>query len=87
MLCDKLNNLNWPSAYISSEKSQQERQKAISKLKKFKCRVLVSTDLTSRGIDIENVNLVINMDVPWELETYLHRVGRAGRFGKSLLKI
>jgi hypothetical protein len=44
-------------------------------------RVLVSTDLTSRGIDCETVDLVMNMDVPSEPETYLHRVGRTGRFG------
>ena len=38
---------------------------------------------TSRGIDCENVNVVVNMDVPRDSETYLHRIGRAGRFGKS----
>jgi len=53
----------------------------MEKLKEFKCRVLISTDLTSRGIDAEHVNLVVNMDVPRDSETYLHRIGRAGRFG------
>jgi ATP-dependent RNA helicase DDX20 len=85
MLCDKLNANNWPTTYISAEKCQTERLKALSKLKKYKCRVLVSTDLTARGIDVENVNLVINMDVPYDGETYLHRIGRAGRFGTYFL--
>lgn len=67
--------------YISAEMEQKDRMRAISRLKKFKCRILVSTDLTARGIDCENVNVVINMDVPWDCETYLHRIGRAGRFG------
>ncbi|KAK2571132.1 putative ATP-dependent RNA helicase DDX20 [Acropora cervicornis] len=64
-----------------SSQSQSQRLKAIEKLKEFKCRVLISTDLTSRGIDAEHVNLVVNMDVPRDHETYLHRIGRAGRFG------
>jgi ATP-dependent RNA helicase DDX20 len=85
MLCDKLNANNWPTTYISAEKCQTERLEALSKLKKYKCRVLVSTDLTARGIDVENVNLVINMDVPFDGETYLHRIGRAGRFGTFFL--
>lgn len=46
-----------------------------------KVRVLVTTDLTARGIDIENVNLIINLDLPLGHEVYLHRMGRAGRFG------
>ena len=43
--------------------------------------MLVSTDLTARGIDVERVNLVVNLDVPRDGETYLHRIGRTGRFG------
>jgi len=42
---------------------------------------LITTDLSARGIDAANVNLVINMEVPWEPNTYLHRIGRSGRFG------
>ena len=87
MLCDKLNGQNWKSEYISAEKDQSERLKAISKLKKYKCRILVSTDLTARGIDVENVNLVINMDTPFDAQTYLHRIGRAGRFGTKGIAI
>uniref|UniRef100_UPI00358F5E23 histone-lysine N-methyltransferase SUV39H2-like isoform X5 n=2 Tax=Myxine glutinosa TaxID=7769 RepID=UPI00358F5E23 len=61
--------------------TQSQRLEAMERLKHFKCRVLISTDLMSRGIDADKVNLVVNMEVPKDWETYLHRVGRAGRFG------
>ncbi|CAF4914045.1 unnamed protein product, partial [Rotaria magnacalcarata] len=48
---------------------------------KHKCQILVTTDLTSRGIDLDFVDFVISMDLPNDSETYLHRIGRAGRFG------
>jgi len=47
----------------------------------FECRVLVSTDLTARGVDLEHVNLVVNLDLPHEASTLLHRIGRTGRWG------
>lgn len=80
-LCDRLTVLGWPATYICGKMTQIERLRAISKFKEFKCRVLVSTDLTARGIDMECVNLVVNLDVPYDVDTYLHRIGRAGRFG------
>ena len=46
-------------------------------------RVLVSTDLTARGVDLEHVNLVVNLDLPIDAATYTHRVGRSGRFGTT----
>ena len=55
--------------------------------KEFKARILVATDLFGRGIDIERVNIVINYDFPAEADQYLHRVGRAGRFGTKGLAI
>ncbi|KFP66901.1 putative ATP-dependent RNA helicase DDX20, partial [Cariama cristata] len=67
--------------------NQNQRLDAMAKLKQFHCRVLISTDLTSRGIDAEKVNLVINLDVPVDWETYMHRIGRAGRFGTLGLSV
>ena len=55
--------------------------------KQFNYRILCSTDLTASGIDIENVNLVINLEVPSEQNTYLHRIGRGGRFGSLSLAV
>ncbi|XP_010148866.1 PREDICTED: probable ATP-dependent RNA helicase DDX20, partial [Eurypyga helias] len=72
---------------ISGNMNQNQRLDAMAKLKQFHCRVLISTDLTSRGIDAEKVNLVINLDVPVDWETYMHRIGRAGRFGTLGLSV
>lgn len=76
-----LKRRNWPCEYFSSDQDQVSRLAILNKLKLFKCRILVTTDLTARGVDAENVNLVINMKVPSSHATYLHRIGRAGRYG------
>jgi superfamily II DNA/RNA helicase len=80
-LNNQLKANGWPSAYINGSQDQANRLTALAELKNFHCRILISTDLTSRGIDAINVNLVVNLDVPRDSETYLHRIGRAGRFG------
>eukprot|EP01132_Coremiostelium_polycephalum_P005819 gene5819-7243_t len=76
-----LNREGWPSSYISGSQSQSVRLQTMSALKQFKLRILISTDLISRGIDIERVNLIVNFDLPRDFETYFHRIGRTGRFG------
>ncbi|PNI27378.1 DDX20 isoform 1 [Pan troglodytes] len=80
-LADILSSKGFPAECISGNMNQNQRLDAMAKLKHFHCRVLISTDLTSRGIDAEKVNLVVNLDVPLDWETYMHRIGRAGRFG------
>ncbi|NXP87391.1 DDX20 helicase, partial [Passerina amoena] len=80
-LAEILTSRGFPAECISGSMNQNQRLDAMAKLKQFHCRVLISTDLTSRGIDAEKVNLVINLDVPLDWETYMHRIGRAGRFG------
>ncbi|XP_007947415.1 probable ATP-dependent RNA helicase DDX20 [Orycteropus afer afer] len=80
-LADILSSKGFPAECISGNMNQNQRLDAMAKLKQFHCRVLISTDLTSRGIDAEKVNLVVNLDVPSDWETYMHRIGRAGRFG------
>merc|ERR1712048_696686 len=77
----------FPSETVHGELSQKQRLDIYQKFKNFKCRILVSTDLFGRGVDIEKVNIVINYDMPPESDTYLHRVGRAGRFGTKGLGI
>ncbi|XP_057717127.1 probable ATP-dependent RNA helicase DDX20 [Corythoichthys intestinalis] len=86
-LADILSSKGLPAVCISGSLSQEQRLTAMSKLKQYQCRVLISTDLTSRGIDAEKVNLVINLDVPQDWETYMHRIGRAGRFGTQGLAV
>ncbi|NXH82150.1 DDX20 helicase, partial [Edolisoma coerulescens] len=82
-LAEILTSRGFPAECISGNMNQNQRLDAMAKLKQFHCRVLISTDLTSRGIDAEKVNLVINLDVPLDWETYMHRIGRAGRFGRA----
>ncbi|NXA95084.1 DDX20 helicase, partial [Melanocharis versteri] len=86
-LAEILTSRGFPAECISGNMNQNQRLDAMAKLKQFHCRVLISTDLTSRGIDAEKVNLVINLDVPLDWETYMHRVGRAGRFGTLGLSV
>ena len=55
----------------------------MQKFREGEARVLVSTDLIGRGIDVQQVNLVINYDLPYSLEKYIHRIGRTGRLGRK----
>jgi ATP-dependent RNA helicase UAP56/SUB2 len=78
---------NFPSIAIHSGLNQEDRITRYKQFKDFQKRIMVSTDLFGRGIDIERVNIVINYDMPSESDSYLHRVGRAGRFGTKGLAI
>lgn len=63
--------------------TMDEREKITSDFKNGETRVLIATDVWARGIDVRNVTLVINFDIPTNCETYLHRIGRSGRFGRK----
>merc|ERR1712083_961557 len=78
---------SFPSIAIHSGLKQEERIARYKQFKDFQKRIMVSTDLFGRGIDIERVNIVINYDMPDEGDSYLHRVGRAGRFGTKGLAL
>jgi ATP-dependent RNA helicase RhlE len=68
---------------IHGNKSQNARQNALRNFKERSTRVLVATDIAARGIDIDDLNLVINFEIPNVPETYVHRIGRTGRAGLS----
>jgi len=89
--CVELNKLliecNFPSIAIHGSLEQEERITRYKTFKEFKKRIMVATDIFGRGIDIERVNIVINYDIPDSSDTYLHRVGRAGRFGTKGLAV
>lgn len=68
---------------IHGNKSQNARQRALTNFKSGKTRVIIATDIAARGIDIANLELVINYDLPDVAETYVHRIGRTGRAGHS----
>jgi len=78
---------NFPSICIHGGMEQEERIDRYRKFKEYHSRIMVSTNIFGRGIDIERVNVVINYDMPENSDTYLHRVGRAGRFGTKGLAI
>ena len=80
-VCERLKSLGYEVTYTSSSLAQNRRTKAMRDMYKHKCQILVTTDLSSRGIDLDFVDFVISMDLPTDSETYLHRIGRAGRFG------
>jgi ATP-dependent RNA helicase UAP56/SUB2 len=82
-----LNECNFPAICIHSGLKQPERIARYKSFKEFHKRILVSTDLFGRGMDIERVNIVINYDFSETSDAYLHRVGRAGRFGTKGLAI
>jgi ATP-dependent RNA helicase UAP56/SUB2 len=83
LLCE----CDYPSIAMHAGISQPERIKAYHEFKEFQKKILVSTDVFARGIDVERVNIVVNYDMPDKSDTYLHRVGRAGRFGTKGLSV
>ncbi|XP_076622916.1 uncharacterized protein LOC143342678 [Colletes latitarsis] len=86
-VCNKINSMGFKATYIAGNQDMAKRLETINKLKTCKCRIMLTTDLTARGIDAENVNLVVNLDVPVDAATYLHRIGRAGRYGSYGISI
>lgn len=81
LLAKKITELGYSCYYIHSKMSQQHRNRVFHDFRAGQCRNLVCSDLFTRGIDIQAVNVVINFDYPKNAETYLHRIGRSGRFG------
>ncbi len=78
---------NFPVVCIHGSMDHQERLDTFNEFKSGKYRVLISSDITARGIDIQQVSVVINFDVPKNKHTYLHRIGRSGRWGRKGLAI
>merc|ERR1719183_1532777 len=68
---------------MHAQMDQSERNLVMREFKSGSSRVLISTDLLARGIDVQQVSLVINYDLPQSMENYLHRIGRSGRFGRK----
>ncbi|MBI3632143.1 MAG: DEAD/DEAH box helicase [Candidatus Vogelbacteria bacterium] len=82
-LADKVRGMGHTSADIHSNRSLSQRQAALSGFKSGKYRVLVATDIAARGIDVQDIGLVVNYDLPDNPEDYVHRIGRTGRAGKK----
>ena len=82
-LYEAMKHDDFPAERIHSGMDESERIGIYEKFKEGACRVLISTDLLARGIDVQQVSIVINFDVPKNVHTYLHRIGRSGRWGRK----
>jgi len=82
-LYDAMKQDDYPVCQIHSGMNKNERQESYKNFKSGKYRVLLSSNLTARGIDIQQVSTVINFDIPKCIHTYLHRIGRSGRWGRK----
>lgn len=89
--CEALNrqlqHLKFPSQAVHSRMDQKERLRVYESCKTNHTRIIISTDLFGRGVDIDRINLVVQFDMASEADSYLHRVGRAGRFGTKGITI
>jgi len=82
-LTDKLNQHDYTVSAIHGDMTSADREAVMKEFRSGSSRVLISTDLLARGIDVQQVSLVINYDLPALRENYIHRIGRSGRFGRK----
>ena len=82
-LAEKMSAQGFPLSFIHGEMDVEERRRRMNDFRKGTVRVLISTDLLARGIDVQQVSLVINYELPPQRENYIHRIGRSGRFGRK----
>jgi superfamily II DNA/RNA helicase len=86
-LAEKMTAQGFPLSFIHGEMEVEERRRRMTEFRKGGIRVLISTDLLARGIDVQQVSLVINYELPMQRENYIHRIGRSGRFGRKGVSI
>ena len=86
-LKENLEKNNFEITYIHGKMTPKDREDTVKEFRDGKTRILLTTDLLARGIDIPHVNLVINYDLPQNKDTYIHRIGRCGRFDKKGVSI
>merc|ERR1711977_810651 len=82
-LTDKMSQRDFTVSAMHGDMDQRERDMILSEFRSGSSRVLITTDLLARGIDVQQVSLVINYDLPTNRENYIHRIGRSGRFGRK----
>lgn len=82
-LAKKMKENNFTVSSMHGDMKQAERDTVMSNFRGGRSRVLIASDVWARGIDVQTVNLVINYDLPYQEESYLHRIGRSGRFGRT----
>mmetsp|Transcript_75278 Transcript_75278/g.189412 ORF Transcript_75278/g.189412 Transcript_75278/m.189412 type:complete len:132 (+) Transcript_75278:968-1363(+) len=86
-LADQLQRCNFTVAAVHADLDQMERSNILQEFRRGSPRVLIATDSYARGIDIQALSVVVNFDLPASIETYYHRIGRCGRFGRRGIAI
>ncbi len=82
-LAEKLEARGFSAAAINGDMSQGLRERAINNLKNGKLDILIATDVAARGLDVDRITHVVNFDIPYDTESYIHRIGRTGRAGRT----
>ena len=82
-LAEKLEARGYSSAALNGDIAQNQRERTIQQLKDSKIDILVATDVAARGLDVNRISHVINYDIPYDTEAYVHRIGRTGRAGRT----
>jgi len=82
-LSEKLEARGYASAPLNGDIQQRQRERTIEQLKSGKLNILVATDVAARGLDVSRISHVINYDIPYDTEAYIHRIGRTGRMGQK----
>ncbi|MFT5707867.1 MAG: ATP-dependent RNA helicase DeaD [Oceanospirillaceae bacterium] len=82
-LAEKLTARGYACEALNGDIPQQQRERTVDKLRKGKLDILIATDVVARGLDVERISCVLNYDIPYDTESYVHRIGRTGRAGRS----
>ncbi len=82
-LAERLEARGYSASALNGDMSQVLRERTINNLKKNKLDILIATDVAARGLDVDRIDLVINFDIPYDTEAYVHRIGRTGRAGRK----
>lgn len=82
-LTDELRRRGYAAECLHGEMDQSERERVMDRFKQNQCRILVATDIAARGLDVDGITHVFNYDIPWDVEHYIHRVGRTARAGRT----
>ncbi|SQH78381.1 ATP-dependent RNA helicase DeaD [Shewanella benthica] len=86
-LAEKLEARGYASSPLHGDMNQQARERAVEQLKRGSLDILIATDVAARGLDVERIGHVINYDIPYDTEAYIHRIGRTGRAGRTGMAI
>ena len=82
-LAERLESRGFAAAALNGDMQQAQRERTILQLKSGKIDILVATDVAARGLDVDRIGHVVNFDMPYDIESYIHRIGRTGRAGRS----